>query len=250
MKRIFILIYQVCIWLPVFLLITILTALIVIIGCICGGEKIFSHYPGMYWSKLVCMISLCPVKVVGKDKLNKKQSYIFVANHQGSFDIFLVYGYLGQPIKWVMKKSLRKIPLVGKACEKAGFIFVDNSTPKAALKTIDEAKQKLVHGASVVIFPEGSRTQTGKMGIFKKGAYQLALDLKLPVVPITINGPFDIMPINSYLLNPHKMELIIHDPIETSDYISNDVRQFTTNIKQLVNESKEVIGQGLWKKYK
>ncbi len=250
MKRVLALVYQVVIWFPVFLVITVLTAVVVSVGCFCGGEKFFAYYPGMIWSKLTCMISLCPVKVTGREKLNKKQSYIFVANHQGSFDIFLVYGYLEQHIKWVMKKSLRKIPLVGKACEAAGFIFVDNTSPKAALKTIDEAKKRLVNGASVVIFPEGSRTRTGKMGTFKKGAYQMALDLKLPVVPITINGSFDVMPIHSYFLHPHKMELIIHDPIDTSAYVSGDVRQLTTNIRELTTQSRESIESALWEKYR
>ncbi len=250
MKKVLSFIYQIFIWLPLFLVLTILTAVIVTIGCFCGGEKFFAYYPGMLWSRITCIISLCPIKVTGKEKLNKKQSYIFVANHQGSYDIFLVYGYLGHHIKWVMKKSLRKIPFVGKACEMAGFIFVDNSNPKAAVKTIEEAEKKLVGGASVVIFPEGSRTPDGKMRIFKKGAYQMALDLKLPIVPITINGSFDVMPIHSYFLNPHKMELIIHDPIDTAQYVSEDMRQLTTNIRELLTESRQVIESDLWERYK
>lgn len=245
MKKIFTFIYQLFVWLPLFFVLTMLTAITTTVGCLLGFERIFAYYPGMIWSKLTCMISLCPVKVVGREKLDRNRSYIFVANHQGSFDIFLVYGYLGQHIKWMMKKSLRKIPLVGKACEAAGFIFVDNSTAKAALKSIDEAKERLVKGVSVVLFPEGSRTKTGKLGPFKKGAYQLALDLKLPIVPITINGSFKVMPIHTYLLNPHKMELIIHDPIETDQYETNDIRQLTTNIKALLSESRAAIEEGL-----
>ncbi len=249
-KKFFSFIYQLFIWLPIFLVITILTAVTTTVGCLCGGEKIFSYYPGMIWSKLTCIISLCRIKISGREKLNKNQSYIFVANHQGAYDIFLVYGYLNQPIKWVMKKSLRKIPLVGKACEAAGFIFVDNSSPKAALNTIEEAKKKLIGGTSVVIFPEGSRTPTGKMASFKKGAYQMALDLKLPIVPITINGSFEVMPIHSYLLNPHKMELIIHDPIDTSSYSVENIRELTANIRILMEQSKSCIEKDLWEKYK
>ena len=250
MKRIFAFVYQISIWLPIFFIITILTALTTTIGCLCGGEKIFAYYPGMIWSRLVCMLSLCPVKVVGHEKLNKKQSYIFVANHQGAFDIFLLYGYLRQPIKWMMKQSLRNIPLIGKACESAGFIFVDNSSPKAALRSIDEAKKRLVNGNSVIIFPEGSRTKTGKLAPFKKGAYQLALDLKLPIVPLSINGSYEVMPIHSYLLSPHKIVLTIHDPIDTSPFVSEDVRQLTSNIRTLLSQSKDAIESGLWDKYK
>lgn len=250
MKRVFAFIYQLFIWLPVFLVITILTALITTLGCLLGFEKIFAYYPGMIWSKLTCIISLCPVKVIGREKLDKKKSYVFIANHQGSYDIFLVYGYLGQHIKWMMKKSLRKLPMVGKACEAAGFIFVDNSSAKTALKSIDEAEKRLVDGVSVVLFPEGSRTKTGKIGAFKKGAFQMALDLKLSLVPISINGSYEVMSIHTYLLNPHKMELIIHDPIDTSLYASDDIKQFVVNIRALMQESQTAIKSGLKEHYK
>jgi 1-acyl-sn-glycerol-3-phosphate acyltransferase len=248
MKQVIFFLYQ-CIWFPVALTLTILTAVSTTIGCSLGGERIFSYYPGMYWSKLFCIITLSPVKVIGREKLDKKQSYVFVANHQGAYDIFLIYGYLGQPIKWVMKQSLRKIPLVGKACEAAGFIFVDNSSPKAAARTIQEAEQRLKNGASIAIFPEGSRSKTGKVATFKKGAYQMAMDLKLPIVPVTINGSYEVMPIHSYFIHPHKMELIIHDPIPTDNLVSTNLREAASNIRQLLDESKKEIESGLWSKY-
>jgi len=226
-----------------------LTALTTIIGCLLGGEKIFSYYPGMIWSKLTCILSLCPVKVIGREKLDKKQSYIFVANHQSAYDIFLIYGYLGFPIKWVMKQSLRKIPFVGKACEAAGFIFVDNSSPQAAAKTIEQAKAKLENGSSIIIFPEGSRSMTGKLLPFKKGAFQMALDLKCPIVPLTINGTIEVMPTKSILLNPHKIELIIHDPITIKNYQTENIRELAINIRELSEKSKNAVISGLWEKY-
>lgn len=250
MKRFLIILYQIFIWLPIVLVATILTALTTIVGCSLGGERLFSYYPGMIWSKLFCIVSLCPIKVKGREKLNKNQSYIFAANHQGAYDIFLIYGYLGQPIKWIMKKELEKIPFVGYACKKAGFIFVDNSSPKAAAKTIEEAEARLQNGASVVIFPEGSRTKTGKLSVFKKGAYQMALDLKLPIVPITINGSYEVMPIQSYWLSPHKMELIIHDPIPTEGITTENMREAAVAIRGLVDESRKEIESALWDQYK
>jgi 1-acyl-sn-glycerol-3-phosphate acyltransferase len=250
MKRMILFFYRVLIWLPVFLIITILTALVTIIGCICSGERIFGYYPGAIWSKLVCIISLCPVKVTGKEKLDRKQSYVFVSNHQGSYDIFLIFGYIGQSIKWVMKHSLRKIPLVGYACERAGFIFVDNSSVQAAAKTVQIAETKLKNGASIAIFPEGSRTCTGKMGKFKKGAFLMALNLKLPVVPVTINGSFNILPIHTYFFRPHKMELIIHDPIATDTIDTRDVRETALKIKELIDESRAKIESALWEEYR
>jgi len=250
MKRFALIIYQLFIWSPLILTITVITAVVVFIGCICGGERFFSFYPCVIWARLFCLFTLCPVKVTGKEKLDKKQSYIIIPNHQGVYDIFLIFGQIGLPVKWVMKQSLKKIPLVGLACEAAGYIFVDSSSPQSAAKAIKKAEEKLKNGSSIAIFPEGSRTRTGKIGTFKKGAYQMALDLKLPIVPVTINGSFEVMPINSYLINPHKMEVIIHDPIYFDEINTENIREVAMKVRELSDHSRDIISSGLWEKYK
>ena len=245
MKRLLLLIYQIFIWFPLFFTAAMLAAFFTSVGCICGGEKIFSYYPGMIWSRFTCMITFCPVKVTGREFVDKKKSYIFIANHQSAYDIFLIYGYLGQGIKWVMKQSLRKLFAIGYACEKAGFVFVDNSSPQAAARTIEQAKEQLKNGASVFLFPEGSRTETGELGKFKKGAYQMALDLNLPIVPVTINGSFRVMPKDTFVITPNKMELIIHEPIETEQYKADNLREAASNMRLLVDKTKEIIAKDL-----
>lgn len=240
--------YLVYLWLffaPVFLVLTILTALTVIVGCLLGGEKFFSYYPGMIWSRLTCYLALCPVKVKGRENIKRNRSYVFVSNHQGAFDIFLIYGFLGVPIKWVMKAGIGKIPFVGAACRAAGFIFVDNSTPKAAARSVVEAERCLKNGASVVVFPEGSRTYDGKMIRFKKGAYQMAFDQHLPIVPITLNGPFDVLPIGLLNVHRHKMEMVIHPAIPTEG-----MNPSHKEMQQFADHTQEIIASALWNKYK
>lgn len=105
------------------------------------------------------------------------------------------------------------MPFVGKACEAAGHIFVDKSGPKKVIETIEHARHVLQDGTSLVVFPEGARTFTGHMGYFKKGAFQLADDLQLPVVPLTIIGSFNILPRTGGFVSWHPMKLVVHKPI-------------------------------------
>ena len=96
-------IYQICFALPVLLVLTVFTALVTIIGSLLGGAHFWGYYPGKIWSQLICYLLLIPVKINGREKLHKRTSYVFVPNHQGSFDIFLIYGFLGRNFKWMMK---------------------------------------------------------------------------------------------------------------------------------------------------
>ncbi len=98
-------IYQICIALPILLVLTILTAIVTIVGSLVGGAHFWGYYPGKIWSQLICLFLLIPVKIRGREKLHGKTSYIFVPNHQGSFDIFLIYGFIGRNFKWMMKKA-------------------------------------------------------------------------------------------------------------------------------------------------
>ena len=236
--KIFYRIYQLCIALPIFLVLTLLTALTTIIGSLIGGAHVWGYYPGKIWSQLTCYLLLLPVRVVGREHLNRRTSYVFAPNHQGAFDIFLIYGFLGRNFKWMMKKSLRKIPFVGKACESAGHIFVDRTSPKGMLSTIRQAERSLKNGVSLVVFPEGSRTADGTLGAFKRGAFQLADDLQLPVVPVTIRGSFDVLPKSAKWVRRHRLELIIHQPIPPQG-------KGPENVKELMARTYEAVADGL-----
>lgn len=219
-------VYQLFIALPIILVATVLTALVTIIGGFLGSAHFWGYYPGKLWSQLICRVLLLPIKVEGREFIDHRQSYVFVANHQGPMDIFLIYGFLGRNFKWMMKKALRKVPLVGYACEKARHIFVDKSGPKKIQETIDKARATLQHGTSLVVFPEGSRTFTGHMGFFRKGAFQLADDLQLPVVPLTIDGSFDVLTRMAGInfVHRHPMRLVIHKPIYPTSHSPEDIK--------------------------
>lgn len=237
MIRILYLIYQWVIFIPLLILSTTWCTLTIIIGSTLGNNKFWGYYPGVIWGRFVCVAALLRIKVNRKVVLDKKQSYIFVANHQGAFDIFLVYGYLGHNFKWLMKQSLKKMPLVGLASAKAGHVFVDQSSRKGIVETMKNTRDTLKEGMSTVVFPEGHRTPDGNMAEFKKGAFQTALSLKLPIVPMTIDGAYKVLPIHSWRMSPSSISLTFHEPIETANLTSDDLPELMKKVHSIIESS-------------
>jgi 1-acyl-sn-glycerol-3-phosphate acyltransferase len=237
-------IYQLLIALPLAFLATIMIVPSIIVGCAIGNGHFWGYYPAHIWARIILWLLLIPVKVEGRENLDKKESYVFVANHQGAFDIFLIYGYLNRNFKWMMKHQLRQIPLIGYACEKSHQIFVDKRGPKKIKATYDKARETLKGGTSVTVFPEGSRSFTGHMGEFKRGAFALADELQLPVVPLTINGSFNIMPRmrDMKFVRWHRLSLTIHQPIYP-------VGQGAENVEATKNQAYDSVMSALVPEY-
>lgn len=237
-------IYQLFIAVPIFFFATLLAGFSCTIGCLIGNGHIWGYYPGHLWAWITTHIFLLPVKVEGRENLKEGQSYVFVSNHQGAFDISLIYGYLNRNFKWMMKRSLSKVPVVGMACRYSHQIFVDRSSVSHVRDTYDEARGILRKGMSLVVFPEGARTFTGHMGFFRRGAFALADELQLPVCPLTINGSFDIMPRmrDGRWVIWRPLTLTIHKPLVP-------IGKGRENIEYLKNESYNVVMNGLEPKY-
>lgn len=199
--------------LPILLVLTILTATVTVIGCSLGGGRFWGYWPAAIWGKCFCWLSLVRVSVRGKQNIDRHTSYIFVANHQGAYDIFSIYSSLPHPFRWMMKASLRSIPVVGYACHISRQIYVDNSSPATLKHTMERAQSVLRNGTSLVIFPEGARSWDGSMRRFKRGAFSLAQEFNMPVVPVTIDGSFSILPRFRRIPRPGHITITIHKPI-------------------------------------
>lgn len=235
--RVLYFIYQWFIAGPIFVVLTFITAIITAIGSIIGNRDFWGYWPPKYWAMITCWLFLMKVKVVGRENIDKNTSYVFVANHQGAYDIWSIYGFLNHNFKWLMKKELEKIFAVGYACKRAGHVFVDDSSIHGIKTTIKDSEETLKDGMSLVIFPEGSRSWDGKMIPFKRGAFMLAAEFGLPVVPITIDGSFKAMPRFTYNMTPSKITLTIHKPIYPGE------KGFNT--KQLLQQCTEEIQSAL-----
>ena len=194
---------------------------------------------GKMWATVVRLLIPMRVEIIGKENITKGESYIFAANHQSAFDIILIYGSLPAQFKWIMKEELRHAPAIGKACEAMNHIFIDRSSARASYRSIQKAKEILTGGTSVVIFPEGTRSKTGKLLPFKSGAFKMAESLELPIIPVTIDGTRNIMGPSISTLMPGKVRLVIHKPI--------DVKSYEERHDELVEATRSAIESGISK---
>jgi len=200
------------------------------------GPKVGTKISSKGWSRFSSAFTPMTVEVIGRENIDINQSYVVISNHQSHYDIFVVAGWLSMDLKWVMKKELRKVPFIGWACEKLEFIIIDRSNRQKAIESLQSAKAKIVNGTSVMFFPEGTRSKDGQIGEFKKGAFKMALDLNLPILPITIIGTRKILASGSFNLMPGKAKMIIHKPISTEGMGDK-------NLTELIDLSRKIISE-------
>jgi 1-acyl-sn-glycerol-3-phosphate acyltransferase len=236
MKKLLYIIYQPYKWLFFLFLIvnTLFFSVLAIFLSLVINQKI-GGYCGPAWARLNAFFTPIFVTVEGKEKIKKNTSYIVVPNHQSHYDIFLLYGWLGIFIRWVMKMELGKIPVFGYCCQTMGHILIDRSSTESAIASLNAAKQKLSDGSSVIMFPEGTRNSTDEMLPFKKGAFRMAIDLGLPLLPVTILGTKDIIPTKTLNLMPGKAKIIIHDPIDVSKYTIDDLEKLMAETRAIID---------------
>jgi len=171
------------------------------------------HVMARHWAQYTLSSAKTSVDVSGNENI-PAQPAIYMANHSSYFDVFAVLARLNVQFKWIVKKELFDIPLLGINMKRCGYISVDRDHHDNALKSIELAKEKLRSGTSIFIFPEGTRSENGVLRYpFKKGGFHLALLTGAPIVPMAIIGAREILPKNGVLVKPGKIKLVIGKPI-------------------------------------
>lgn len=174
------------------------------------------------------------LKIKGKENVPLDEPVIFIANHSSHLDIGCLCGSLPVNLHFIGKKELIWTPVVGWYMFIAGHIFVDRRNRKKAIVSLQKAAKKIKEGKSVVMYPEGTRTKTGEIGPFKKGAFYLALDADVKIVPIHINGTYKVWPTKSSTITPGNVDVTIGKPIDSSRYSKK-------NISELIQDAKAEI---------
>jgi 1-acyl-sn-glycerol-3-phosphate acyltransferase len=169
------------------------------------------------WARNILRFCRVSVRVEGLEHLTPGEAYVFAANHRSYFDIFVLYAALPGKLLWVAKQSLFYIPIFGQALARIGCVPVDRSNLQSAIRTLNQAAAKVQAGASMVIFPEGTRGTTGELLPFKKGVFIMALKAGQPVVPVSISGTFFIQPRLTLAVRPGPVKVVISPPIGVQD---------------------------------
>jgi len=187
-----------------------------------------------WWARSICVASGVAVQVEGKETLQTGHPYIFAANHQSQFDIFALQGFLGVDFRWLAKKELFRVPIWGAAMRRAGYIPIDRSHGRKAIKSLDQAAKKIAKGTSVIIFPEGTRSKDGKLQKFKSGAMLLAIKSGVPLVPVAITGTYDVLPKGRLLVRAGQVSIKVGQPIDSKEYKSKDKNELALLLQEAV----------------
>ena len=170
---------------------------------------------GQHWAHAI--MAVCGVRIVvrGEERIRDPRGILYLANHASMFDIWALMGWLPGQLRFVGKKEINYVPVLGWLWKYSGNIPIDRKTPKKYMESLEKARRTIVDGNCIVMYPEGTRTPDGRLQEFKRGPFSLALKAGATIVPVTINGSYRLMRKGSFRIEPGTIELVIHGPVPT-----------------------------------
>lgn len=175
----------------------------------------------------------------GIERIDRSKRYILIANHHSYFDIPCIFAAIPQPIRFMAKKSLFSIPLFGWALGRAGFIPIDRKNRRTAVKSFDLAVERIRKGNTIVIFPEEGRSREVAMRPFQRGAFLLAIRSELPIMPLAIDGTYEVLKAGANRITPGPVTIRVGTPIETKGV---SVRAKDTLLEQSRGQIEQMLG--------
>jgi len=206
------------VWTNLFIATFSLSALAVVASFLRLPTRIYD-WAATTWARWTLRVAGVRIRMEGLERVAEPAPRIFVSNHQSWFDVFALAGSLPEPYRFVAKQELAKIPVFGRAWRAAGHISIDRGDTGSAIRTLDEAGRLMRRDrSSVIIFAEGTRSPTGELRAFKKGAFMLALQTGVDIVPVGIRGSRAVLPKGAWRITPGEIVISIGDVIHTADY--------------------------------
>jgi 1-acyl-sn-glycerol-3-phosphate acyltransferase len=218
---------------------------IVLLAPFLGGKRAF-FLIGPLWARQMFWVGGIRLDLVGWENLpedirNEKQPVIFMSNHESNLDPPVLISAIPVPAVYISKKELKWVPLVGWAAGLGGTIFIDRGKRERAVQGIHQAAAEIKGGKTVVIFPEGTRTRTGKLGPFKKGGFAMAQSAGVPIVPLATVGGFQALPPGSLRLRPGRYTILVGQPVDPSAFPDREslMVEVRRSIEALVEAARE-----------
>lgn len=216
---------------------TLILGLIVIVLSVFDRKGKQVHYIGKFWSLLNIYVSGTRLKIIGKEKIDTKRSYVVMSNHQSLFDVWALIGKIPLQIRWIVKKEIRKMPVFGYALERMGHIYIDRQDRENSYMGLNAAAREIREGTSVIIFPEGTRSPDGKLLKFRLGGASIALRAGVHILPVTVNGGRFALPKKTLGLMPGKMEIIVGDPIDPKQFNEDSKAELMSTVKSAIEKN-------------
>jgi 1-acyl-sn-glycerol-3-phosphate acyltransferase len=225
-------------WRTVFFLIPLIALYTIVLGTISLVSTLFDrsgdtgHWCARTWSTLILKTTGVRVSVRGAELLDPRRSYVLAVNHQSIYDIPILFASIALQLRIVAKESLGSIPFLGWHLQRTGHLLVDRKKPGADI--VQKMRRLVSESRSLIVFPEGTRSVDGRVGRFKKGSFLVAIEVGIPVVPVSVRGSRHIMTKGRLMVCPGDVQLTIHPPIPTADLGRTDVIQFGERVREII----------------
>jgi 1-acyl-sn-glycerol-3-phosphate acyltransferase len=230
-------------WRTVFFLIPVIGLYTVVLGTMSLCSTIFDrtgdlgHRCARAWSRLILKTTGVHVTVHGAERLDSAQSYVLASNHQSIYDIPILFASIPLQLRIVAKASLGSVPFLGWHLQRTGHLLVNRRNP--GLDIVEKMRRLVSEAHSLIVFPEGTRSVDGRVGRFKKGSFLVAIDARLPVVPVSVSGSRHVMAKGRLMVCPGEVTVIVHEPIPSLGVTRDQVNTFANRVRELVRRDVE-----------
>lgn len=187
-------------------------------GLVNGSYREAVNVSGAIWGDLATSLAGIDLRVEGEEHLWSHRPAVFIFNHQSALDAILMIKLIRRDVTGIGKMELKKNPIFGPIFTAAGVVFIDRANSARAIDALKPAVEALKQGRSLVIAPEGTRSPTPRLGRFKKGAFHLAMQAGVPIVPVVFRNVLDAFPKDATIVRPATIEAVVLEPIETTDW--------------------------------
>jgi len=200
------------------------------------------HACARIWCRMVALTILARIRVHGTEHVRPGQSYVYMANHSSLIDTPALFAYLPYQFKIMAKKGLFYVPFMGWHLWTSGNFPVDRGDARKTARSLRGVIDGLKGGKSLAVFPEGTRTSDGQLQEFKAGTFKIALKAGVPIVPVTIRGTFALLPKTTLAPRPGRVDVFIHEPIDTRQYEDKRLSELIERTKQAIQSALVTTG--------